>query len=110
MDAAAGIVGAVVIASWALRLIKDAGAVLLDVNPDPGLAKKLRAIMESQGDELVDLHLWRLGPGHLGAILAIVSAHPREPEFYRRRLARFAQLAHVTVEVRAKDDGLRKAG
>ena len=104
MDPLAGLVGAVVIASWAWRLMRDTGGVLLDRNPDPGLANKMRAILESSGDHLVDLHLWRLGPGHLGAIVALASRQPQSPDHYRKRPARFPQLSHVTVEVRAIGD------
>ncbi len=74
MDPLAGIVGACVIASWSYALIRDAGAVLLDVVPDRGVAEGVRRAVEAEGDRLTDLHLWRLGPGHLGAILAVVTA------------------------------------
>ena len=99
MDPAVGIVGACVIASWAYGLVRDTGAILLDMNPDQGMAAKLRAEIEVEGDRLIDLHLWRLGPGHLGAILSIATARPREPGYYRARLARFKALSHVTIEV-----------
>jgi cation diffusion facilitator family transporter len=36
MDPVAGIVGALVIASWSYGLIRDTGAILLDMNPDKG--------------------------------------------------------------------------
>ena len=36
MDPLAGLVGAGVIVSWSVGLISDAGAVLLDMNPDAG--------------------------------------------------------------------------
>ena len=100
MDPLAGIVGACVIASWSFGLIRDTGAILLDMVPDRSVAENVRRSIEAEGDRLADLHMWRLGPGHLGAIIAIVSPHPREPEFYRRRLtARFRSLSHVTIEV-----------
>ncbi len=99
MDPLAGIVGACVIASWSYALIRDAGAVLLDVVPDRGVAEGVRRAVEAEGDQLTDLHLWRLGPGHLGAILAVVTALPRGPDYYHRLLARFPALSHVTVEV-----------
>ncbi len=109
IDPLVGVIGAAVIASWAYRLIKDAGAVLLDVNPDPGLAKKLKAVLESEGDELVDLHLWRLAPGRLGAIAALACEQPRTADYFRRRLRRFPQLAHVTIEIGAKAGEARAA-
>ena len=99
MDPLAGIVGACVIASWSYGLIRDTGAILLDMNPDRGMAGKLRQAIEGDGDQIADLHLWRLGPGHLGAIVSVVTARAREADYYRSRLARFASLSHLTVEV-----------
>ncbi len=100
MDPLAGIIGACVIASWSYGLIRDTGATLLDMNPDRSMASKLRQAVEDDGDQLADLHLWRLGPGHLGAIVSVVTAKPREANYYRSRLARFTSLSHLTVEVR----------
>src|ERR1700674_1853075 len=68
MDPVAGIIGSLVIASWSYGLIRDTGAILLDMNPDRRMMEKLRQVIESEGDRLADVHLWRLGPGHLGAI------------------------------------------
>ena len=70
MDPLAGIIGACVIASWSYGLIRDTGAILLDMNPDRNMASKVRQAVEGDGDQLADLHLWRLGPGHLGAIVS----------------------------------------
>jgi cation diffusion facilitator family transporter len=99
MDPLAGIVGACVIASWSYGLIRDTGAILLDMSPDRGMAAKLRQAVEGDGDRLADLHIWRLGPGHLGAIVSVVTVHPREANYYKNRLARFTSLSHLTVEV-----------
>ena len=99
MDPLAGIAGATVIASWSYGLIRDTGAILLDMNPDQRMASNLRQAVESEGDQLADLHLWRLGPGHLGAIISVVTTQAREADYYRARLARFKSLSHLTVEV-----------
>jgi cation diffusion facilitator family transporter len=99
MDPLAGLVGAAVIASWSYGLIRDTGAILLDMNPDRGMAEKVRATIERDGDRLEDLHLWRLGPGHLGAILSVVTTKPRDAGHYRSLLRHFRNLSHVTVEV-----------
>jgi cation diffusion facilitator family transporter len=105
MDPLAGIIGALVIASWAFNLVRDTGAILLDMNPDPdpALAETVRETIEAGGDRMLDLHLWRLGPGHLGAIVVVATPPPRGPEFYRARLARFRSLSHLTVEVQHPD-------
>jgi cation diffusion facilitator family transporter len=100
MDPLAGIVGALVIASWSAALIRDTSAVLLDMNPDRGMADNLRRAIEGEGDRIADLHLWRLGPGHLGAIVSVVTPSARSEADYRERLARFRSLSHLTIEVR----------
>ena len=100
MDPVAGIIGAFVIASWALSLIRDTSAILLDMNPDRRMANHLRQAIESEGDRIADLHLWRLGPGHFGAIVSIVTPSARSEADYRARLARFRSLSHLTIEVK----------
>ena len=99
MDPLAGIIGAVVIANWSVTLIRDTAGVLLDVCPDELTREKLRRTLEVDGDRVVDLHLWRLGPGHLAAVLAIATSKPRDALFYRGRLGSFDCLSHITVEV-----------
>jgi cation diffusion facilitator family transporter len=99
MDPLAGIIGACVIAAWSYGLIRDTGAILLDMNPDQGMASRVRQIVETEGDRVADLHLWRLGPGHLGAIVSVVTTNGRQADHYRRRLAHFKSLSHLTVEV-----------
>ena len=99
LDPAVGILGAIVIAHWSWRLIRDAGAVLLDAAPDAALAQTIRARLERDHDSIADLHVWRLGPGHHGAIVSLVVDHPQPVDTYKARLADIAGLSHVTVEV-----------
>jgi cation diffusion facilitator family transporter len=99
MDPVVGLVGAAVIATWAYTLIRDTGSILLDMTPDRGMAERMRAIIETDGDRLTDLHLWRLGPGHLGAIVSVATQQQRGPDYYQALLGRFRALSHVTVEV-----------
>jgi cation diffusion facilitator family transporter len=99
MDPLAGIVGACVIASWSYGLMRDTAAILLDMNPDRTMATRLRQTVEADGDQLADLHLWRLGPGHLGVIVSVVTTKQRATEYYRSLLSRFPSLSHLTVEV-----------
>jgi len=99
MDPAVGLLGAIVIASWAYTLIRDTGAILLDMTPDRGMAERMRAVIETDGDRLTDLHLWRLGPGHLGVIVSVATRRERGPDYYQALLGRFRALSHVTVEV-----------
>jgi cation diffusion facilitator family transporter len=99
MDPVMGIVGALVISTWAYALVRDTGRILLDMTPDTALLARIRRRIEADGDRVADLHLWRLGPGHLGAIVTIVTQRSRDPSFYRSQLNCFPTLSHVTVEV-----------
>ncbi len=99
MDPLAGLVGACVIASWSYGLIRDTGAILLDMNPDLRMADRIRQTVEAGGDAVADLHLWRLGPGHLGAIVCVATDKPRDAAFFREKLRRFPALSHLTVEI-----------
>jgi cation diffusion facilitator family transporter len=99
MDALVGIVGAIVIGNWSVGLLRASGAVLLDAIPSAGLARAIRQRIEVGSDRCADLHLWRLGPGHAGVVLSIVSDDPQTPAFYKTRLDGLVGLSHVTVEV-----------
>ena len=98
-DPAVGLIGSVVIASWAFGLIKSSGAVLLDVRANEKLERVIRARMEVGEDRVTDLHLWQVGPGHCAVLLSVVSDKPKQPAVYKRRLAGLKGLSHVTVEV-----------
>jgi cation diffusion facilitator family transporter len=99
MDPLMGLIATVVILSWSWSLIRSAGAVLLDVSPDPALSRKIAARLEQAGDRISDLHLWRVGPGHLAAVISLVSDHPEAPGSYKSRLSGLPGLSHVTIEV-----------
>lgn len=100
-DPVVGIVGAAVIGSWALGLVRDSGLVLLDAEDDPALAGQIRDLIEGElGARIADLHLWRLGPGHRGLIVSLVSPGAVTAEEVKAALrARFPALSHVTIEV-----------
>ena len=99
LDAVMGLIGTVVIGRWSWKLMRAAGAVLLDMTSDETLKRAVRERLEVGGDRIVDLHLWRVGPGHTAAIIALESAAPEAPSVYKRRLADLPTLSHVTVEV-----------
>jgi cation diffusion facilitator family transporter len=104
MDPVMGIVGSMVIARWSFGLLRDTSAVLLDAEVASSRRDAMRAAIEAhEGNRVADLHVWRVGPRHLAAIISVVTAVPREPTHYRRLLGEFDDLAHVTVEVHACD-------
>jgi cation diffusion facilitator family transporter len=101
LDPLAALVGAFVIASWAYGLIRDSAMVLLDADADPKMSGAIKStIEENLGARVADLHLWRLGPGHHGLIVSLVSPGPTTAEEIKTALrVHYPDLSHVTVEV-----------
>jgi cation diffusion facilitator family transporter len=87
-DPVVGIIGSLVIANWAVGLIRASGAVLLDVNADRNLETVIRDRLETKGDRVTDLHLWQVGPGHRAAVIGSPAAAARHLQAPARRLAR----------------------
>ena len=100
MDAVIGILGAAVIAHWSIGLLRTAGRTLLDSHDDSAVEKAVRARIEaaSPGATVLDLHVWRLGPGHQALLVALRGANLHTPDEYRRLLADVPGLAHITIE------------
>ena len=101
LDPVAALVGAFVIGSWAYGLIRDSAMVLLDADADPELSGAIKATLERDlGARVADLHLWRLGPGHHGLIVSLISPDPTTAEQIKASLRQhYPDLSHVTVEV-----------
>ncbi|MGE8098025.1 CDF family Co(II)/Ni(II) efflux transporter DmeF [Pseudomonas fluorescens] len=100
LDPVMGIVGAIVIANWALGLMRDSAAVLLDTT-DEHVAAEVRELLESTGDvSITDLHVWRVGPQARAAIVSVVTSAAVTADAIRERLAPVHELSHLTVEYR----------
>jgi cation diffusion facilitator family transporter len=101
LDPLCGLVGAIVIAAWSYGLIRDSAMVLLDADADPKLSAEIRETLQKDlGARISDLHLWRLGPGHQGLIVSLVSRDETSAEVVKAALRRrYPGLSHVTVEV-----------
>jgi Co/Zn/Cd efflux system component len=70
------------------------------MHPDKRMAENVRHVVEDNGDTVLDLHVWRVGPGHMSAIVSVATPEAqRNPGFYRAALKRFEGLSHVTTEV-----------
>jgi cation diffusion facilitator family transporter len=102
MDAVVGIMGAAVIAHWSVGLARTAGRTLLDSHDDSHLEAAVRERLEAahlgSDARILDLHTWRLGPGHYGLMVALRGSALRSADAYRALLDGIPGLAHVTVE------------
>lgn len=100
LDPAMGIVGAALISRWSYGLLRDTGRILLDGAVAREQVASIRQAIEADADNRVaDLHVWRVGPYHLAAIVSVVTHTPRSPHHYKRLLRDHEGLTHVTVEV-----------
>ena len=101
LDPLSGLVGAFVIASWSYGLIRDSALVLLDADSNPKRSGAIKAMIEKEmGARVADLHLWRLGPGHEGLIVSLISPDVVSAEQIKAGIRKhYPDLSHVTVEV-----------
>lgn len=107
LDPAMGIVGSLIVGSWAYGLIRDTSGILLDRTPESSdLPVEIRRAVESDGDSHVaDLHVWQISPGKFSAIVSIVAQAPKDVEIYREMFREHSELVHVSVEVRRLSPG-----
>ena len=101
LDAAVGLVGSVVVLVWAVQLLRSTGRSLLDAEMDAPVVAEIREALAGSRipAELRDLHVWRVGKGKYAAILAVSTAEPVSPDYFRELLHIHEELVHVTVEV-----------
>jgi len=69
----------------------------------------IRQRLTMDGVQVIDLHVWRSGPGHHAAIIVLQAEAPEPALAYRRRLEGIPELSHITIEVRANSDSRRAA-
>jgi cation diffusion facilitator family transporter len=100
LDAAAALLGAVVITRWAWGVLRVSAQALVDGTQDAVLALAIRKAIESDGDtQVADLHVWQVAGTAWTAALSVVAEAPRPAAEYRARLAHLPQLRHLTIEV-----------
>jgi cation diffusion facilitator family transporter len=94
LDPVIGIVGAIVIARWSWSLMQETAGILLDAT-DTRVADKVRALVEPDA-RILDLHVWRVGPGALAVIVDV--AEPASVAAIRARLGELKGVVHLTVQ------------
>ena len=100
MDSAMGLIGSVLVLTWAWGLLRASGRVLLDAEMDAPVVAEIHEVIAAEPDtEIADLHVWRVGRGKYACVLSLVAASPRSPDHYRQALQVHEELVHVTVEV-----------
>ncbi len=99
IDPIIGIIGAGIIAQWAYQLVSSTASVLVDRQTDDAIARQIRERIEADGDsQIADLHVWPVAPGHMAAIVSVVSHEKNSSEYYKDKLHDMP-LDHLTIEV-----------
>ncbi|OAD81925.1 cation transporter [Comamonas thiooxydans] len=105
LDSVMGLVGSVMVAMWALGLLRDSSRVLLDAEMDAPVVEEVREAI-AQGPQpvnITDLHVWRVGKNHYACIIAVEGAATVTPDYIRQLLSVHEELTHVSVEVNSTE-------
>ena len=101
MDPIMGVVGAVLITKWSIGLLRQSGSVLLDQQGPSHLVKKItNRLTESPcGSQVVDLHVWSIGPNIFSTAIVVLSDQPQVLVPIKEALKDIPEIVHSTVEV-----------
>lgn len=104
LDPATGVLGAIVVALWAKRLLGDTSKVLLDREMDHPVVDEIREAIEEGGKEsetrVADLHVWRVGKASYACAVSIVTHdHGLTPDVVRGWIGQHEEVVHSTVEI-----------
>jgi len=108
LDPLMGILGALLVGSWAKGLIAETGKVLLDREMDHPVVDEIREAVEAdeggttgnRATRVTDLHVWRVGQ-HAYACALTVLTHDvtLTPDQVRDRIAVHEEVVHATIEI-----------
>lgn len=99
LDPAVGILGGLVVFKWSLGLIKETGMDLLDAHVISIDRDNLVKEIESDGSEVLDIHLWKLAPGQIGCEIIVKRNHEQKSSYYRDLIQKNFNIQHLIIEV-----------
>lgn len=104
LDPLMGVVGAVLVASWAKGLLKETATVLLDREMDHPVVEEIREAIEAGAPEertrVTDLHVWRVGKQNFACAVAVVTHDADlDAEALRQRISIHSEVVHSTIEI-----------
>jgi Co/Zn/Cd efflux system component len=104
LDPVMGMVGAVLVATWAKNLIIETGKVLLDGEIDHPIVAEIRQVIETGPaagyTRITDLHVCRVGKRAYSCALSVVTHDATlTADRVREQLAQHGEIAHSTIEI-----------
>lgn len=104
LDPVMGIVGAMLVASWAKGLLTETGKVLLDREMDHPVVAEIREAVESDAIIITDLHVWRVGRGAYACEISLLTKDAAlTAAKVRAQLSIHEEIVHATVEINRQD-------
>ncbi len=104
MDPVMGIVGAILISKWSIGLLRQSGDVLLDRQAPEPILEQVKKRLESLpcAGEVVDLHVWSIGPNIYSAAITVLADDDNQVALFKREVKEVAEIVHSTVEVHSR--------
>jgi cation diffusion facilitator family transporter len=102
LDPLTGILGALLVGSWAKGLIAETGKVLLDREMDHPVVGEIREAVQADenGTRVTDLHVWRVGQHAYACALTVLTHNANlTPDQVRARIAVHEEVVHATIEI-----------
>ena len=98
-DPLVGIIGGLVVLKWAVGLIKSSGMDLLDAHDETIDRANLVKTLETDGSQVIDIHLWKLAPGQVGGEIIIRRNAEQPSAYYRDLVQKNFAIQHLIIEV-----------
>ena len=101
MDPTMGIVGSILVGTWARGLMRDSSRVLLDAEMDSAFVKDVMKDLQTRipTAELTDFDLWRVGKLQYACIVGVDSVSNVSLNEVRNVLQVHKAIAHSTIEI-----------
>lgn len=103
-DPLVGILGAVVVVKWAIGLIRQTGAILLDLGDFSPEIRTIREKLEEHKARVTDIHIWQLSENERSLIVSLETPENRNPSFFHRIILETACFEHITIEINQKPE------
>lgn len=109
MDPIMGIVGAVLITKWSMGLLKQTSSVLLDQQGPDHLVDSVISRIKSLPckTEIIDLHVWSIGPNIYSAAITIVADNENSVRMFKSEMHTLTEIVHSTIEVHQRGSEAR---
>jgi cation diffusion facilitator family transporter len=98
IDPAIGVLGGILVLKWGFKMVKASGLDLMDAHEATVDQKIIKTLIEKEGAQIKDLHVWRLGPKDVACELILKNAS-KKASFYKERILKELPLQHLIIEI-----------